>query len=71
MSKAKYTKDEVKNVLRIFTAATYDQYKNHSFAAGWYESVISELMTLVPRHKQAEVIQCLMERAVKCKEAAV
>ena len=56
MAKRKFEKHEIKSVLEWFSAATYQEHGSHSFAAGYFESLIASILVDVPRHKQMEVM---------------
>ena len=67
MAKRKFEKHEIKSVLEWFSAATYQEHGSHSFAAGYFESLIASILVDVPRHKQMEVLMQVSEHARKAK----
>ena len=56
MTKRKFEKQEIKSVLESFSAATYQEHGSHSFAAGYFESLIASILVDSPRHKQLEIM---------------
>ena len=52
----KLSRDECKVELKLFAAASHAEYQSHSFAAGYYESLLAGLMAELPRHKQMELV---------------
>ena len=56
MAKRKFEKQEIKFVLASFSSATYQEHGSHSFAAGYFESLIASILVDSPRHKQLEIM---------------
>lgn len=62
MSKAKFTRDEINKVLVAFSSATYNINNSYSFAAGWYEQILGQVMSELPRAQQAIIMQAMHEK---------
>jgi hypothetical protein len=67
MAKAKFTRDEINQTLVAFSTATYEINQNHSFAAGWYEALLAQVVSELPRAQQAIILQSLSEKIVSLK----
>ena len=67
MAKRKFDKRDIQSVLKGFVDATYQEHGSHSFAAGYFESLIASILVDVPRHKQMEVMMQVSEHARKAK----
>ena len=54
---------EVSPVLKAFADSTYNEDRGYSYAylAGYYESMICELLAEVPKRKRQEVLNQLKE----------
>jgi hypothetical protein len=46
---------ETSNAINDFTKAAYDNYGNYSYAAGYLESMIKEIILQLPKAKRAEL----------------
>jgi hypothetical protein len=46
---------ETSNAINEFTKASYDNYGSYSYAAGYLESMIKDLINQLPKAKRAEV----------------
>ena len=67
MAKRKFGKDEIKFVLASFSAATYQEHGSHSFAAGYFESLIASILVDSPRHKQIEIMMQIADHEIDAK----
>jgi len=55
---------EFEKVLKEFSAVTYDVYGSHSYASGYYESLMTEMFKSLSKKSQQELIRD-MDRAVE------
>ena len=46
---------ETSSAINEFTKASLDNYGNYSYAAGYLESIIKDLITQLPKAKRAEI----------------
>lgn len=60
--------DVMKDVLRGFADAAYANYGNHSYAAGYLESVVVDMLSHCPKRYQKQLIQSL--RAATAEQGA-
>lgn len=66
MAKAKFTKDEISEVLRAFTQSAFKANKeNYAFAAGYLSEQLASVMVDLPRAKQAEILYTMNSYMVK------
>jgi len=63
MTKATYS--EISAVAKEFSRVTREKFESHSFACGVYESMISGIVSELPKHKQAEVLRNLQSMTAK------
>ena len=52
--------DTMKIVLKAFNDAAYKRYDNHSYSAGYLESVIVEMLPRTPKRYQKALIQSMV-----------
>jgi len=55
---------EFEKVLKEFSATTYEVYGSHSYATGYYESLMTEMFKSLSKKSQQELIRD-MDRAVE------
>jgi len=55
---------EFEKVLKEFSAVTYDVYGSHSYASGYYESLMTEMFKSLSKKSQQALIRD-MDRAVE------
>ena len=56
MAKRKFDKRDIQSVLKGFVDATYQEHGSHSFAAGYFESMLASILADSPRCKQVEAM---------------
>ena len=56
----KVNQDTMKIVLKAFNDAAYKRYDNHSYSAGYLESVIVEMLPRTPKRYQKALIQSMV-----------
>ena len=59
MAKRRFVKRDIMGVLKSFSNRTYEQALSHSFAAGYFESMLANVLADLPRHKQVECLALL------------
>jgi len=59
MAKRKFDKRDIQSVLKGFVDATYQEHGSHSFAAGYFESMLASILADSPRCKQVEAMNIL------------
>lgn len=59
MAKRKFVKADIVTVLKSFADRTYEQCGSHSYAAGYYESMLASVLAEMPRNKQVECLKQL------------
>lgn len=59
----KVTYEQAKAELKNFSETTYIKYQGYAYAAGYLESLAAELITALPKARQAEVIAQLRRTA--------
>ena len=59
MAKRRFVKTDIMGVLKSFSNRTYEQALSHSFAAGYFESMLATVIADLPRHKQVECLALL------------
>ena len=64
MAKRKFDKRDIQSVLKGFVDATYQEYGSHSFAAGYFESMLASILADSPRCKQVEAMNILRGQQV-------
>ena len=52
--------DTMKIVLKAFNDAAYQRYDNHSYSAGYLESVVVEMLAHTPKRYQKALIQSMV-----------
>lgn len=52
--------DTMKIVLRAFNDAAYQRYNNHSYGAGYLESMVVEMLAHTPKRYQKALIQSMV-----------
>jgi hypothetical protein len=53
--------DTLKDVLRLFAEASHVNYGNHSYAAGYLESVVVDMLQHCPKRYQKRIIQSFID----------
>jgi hypothetical protein len=64
------SQDTMKIVLRAFGDASHRNYGSHSFAAGYLESLVVQMMPFMPKRVQKSFVEDLV-RATKRQEQEV
>ena len=64
MAKRKFDKRDIQSVLKGFVDATYQEHGSHSFAAGYFESMLASILADSPRCKQVEAMNILRGQQV-------
>ena len=64
MAKRKFEKRDIQSVLKGFVDATYQEHASHSFAAGYFESMLASILADSPRCKQVEAMNILRGQQV-------
>ena len=64
MAKRKFEKRDIQSVLKGFVDATYQEHGSHSFAAGYFESMLASILADSPRCKQVEAMNILRGQQV-------
>ena len=59
MAKRRFVKTDIMGVVQSFSNRTYEQASSHSFAAGYFESMLATVIADLPRHKQVECLALL------------
>lgn len=59
MAKRRFVKRDIVSVLKSFSNRTYEQALSHSYAAGYFESMLANVLADLPRHKQVECLTLL------------
>jgi hypothetical protein len=59
MAKRRFVKTDIASVLKSFSNRTYEQALSHSYAAGYFESMLANVIADLPRHKQVECLALL------------
>lgn len=54
--KTKLSYNECKAELQLFALAAYKQYESNSYAAGYFESMLAEVMANMPKSAQANLV---------------
>ena len=54
---------ETRDAVNEMTAASYDRYEGHSYAAGYLGSMVVELIGMLPKAKRAEFREQLFRQA--------
>lgn len=62
--KTKLSYDECRVELKLFSDAAFKKHKSNSFAAGYYEVVLAEVLAELPKAKQAEFINQIRTSSV-------
>ena len=52
--------DTMKIVLKAFNDAAYKRYDNHSYGAGYLESMVVEMLPYTPKRYQKALIQSMV-----------
>jgi hypothetical protein len=52
---------EVSKQLNAFSEASYKKYGSYSYASGYFESSLAQVLADLPAHKQAEVLRCMQQ----------
>lgn len=63
---AKFTSAEITPVVETMIKLSHAKHGNHSFAAGYLGSMLSQVLVDLPKHKQAEILQRLQVTAFEC-----
>ena len=63
--------DTMKIVLKAFNDAAYQRYDNHSYSAGYLESVIVEMLPRTPKRYQKALIQRMVEVQQRLEREAI
>jgi len=50
------TTEQFKTLVSIFTEVSYKKDKNHGYAAGYLEGVVTSMYTSLPEDKKAEFV---------------
>ena len=59
MARRRFVKTDIASVLKSFSNRTYEQALSHSYAAGYFESMLANVIADLPRHKQMECLALL------------
>jgi len=59
MAKRRFVKTDIASVLKSFSNRTYEHALSHSYAAGYFESMLANVIADLPRHKQVECLALL------------
>jgi hypothetical protein len=59
MARRRFVKTDIASVLKSFSNRTYEQALSHSYAAGYFESMLANVIADLPRHKQVECLALL------------
>lgn len=62
--KTKLSYNECKAELQLFTEAAYAKYGSHSYAAGYLESMLAEVLAELPKATQARLIESVRTSSV-------
>jgi hypothetical protein len=62
--------DTMRLVMKAFASASRENYQSHSYAAGYYESTILRMFTLLPKRAQKIFIEDMV-RATQQQEKEV
>lgn len=52
----KLTQEQIRAELKNFAEASYTKYQSYSYAAGYFESFVAELVADLPKAKQESVM---------------
>jgi hypothetical protein len=63
--------DAMKDVLKAFNDAAYANYGNHSYAAGYLESLVVEMLFHCPKRYQKSLIQSMIAVTERQEKEAV
>ena len=69
MAKRRFVKTDIMGVLKSFSNRTYEQALSHSYAAGYFESMLANVLADLPRHKQVECLALLQSANYSTPEA--
>jgi len=59
MAKRRFVKTDIAGVLKSFSERTYEQVLSHSYAAGYFESMLATVIADLPRNRQLECLKQL------------
>ena len=59
MAKRRFVKTDIMGVLKSFSNRSYEQALSLSYAAGYFESMLANVIADLPRHKQVECLALL------------
>ena len=63
--------DTMKIVLKAFNDAAYKRYDNHSYSAGYLESVVVEMLPHTPKRYQKALIQSMVGVTQRLEKEAI
>ena len=63
--------DTMKIVLKAFNDAAYQRYDNHSYSAGYLESVVVEMLAHTPKRYQKALIQSMVGVTQRLEKEAI
>ena len=63
--------DTMKIVLRAFNDAAYQRYNNHSYGAGYLESMVVEMLAHTPKRYQKALIQSMVGVTQRLEKEAI
>ena len=69
MAKRRFVKTDIVSVLKSFSNRTYEQALSHSYAAGYFESMLANVLADLPRHKLVECLALLQAADYSTPEA--
>ena len=56
------TYEETTKIIKAFADSNYEKYGNHSYNAGYFEVLITQLLNEVSEEKKTEILGQLSER---------
>lgn len=59
---AKQNQQQIQTQLRAFSAATYEHHGSYAYVAGFYETLVSELLAELPAHRQQCHLQSIAQK---------
>ena len=62
--KTKLSYNECKAELQLFAAAANEEYRTHAFAAGYFQSMLAEVLAEMPKAAQARLIDSVRKSSV-------
>jgi hypothetical protein len=63
--------DMMEIVLKAFNDAAYQRYNNHSYSAGYLESMIVDMLPHLPKRYQKALIQRMVEVTQRLEREAI